>query len=148
MLRAVDVTKHAPKALRFADVVVLDYEARRRRRMRLTAKGGLSFLLDLAAAPRLEDGDALVLDDGRLIFVEAAPEPLMELTCADPRHLARLAWHIGNRHLPAQILEGAIRIRADHVIGDMARGLGATVVSLSAPFEPEKGAYQGPGHEH
>lgn len=131
---------------RFADVVALDYDTRRRRRIVLTAKGGLTFLVDLASAPDLKAGDAYRLEDGRAVLIEAAAEPLMEFTCADPRHLARLAWHVGNRHLPAEIRENAIRIRADHVIADMARRLGAAVRSLDAPFEPERGAYH--SHDH
>jgi urease accessory protein len=92
----------------------------------------------------LADGDLLVTADGRHIAVVAKPEALMEVSATDPANLARLAWHIGNRHLPAQILAHALRIRADHVIADMARGLGAVVTALEAPFEPERGAY----HEH
>jgi len=142
--RANDIAKAVPMAVHFADVIALDYDARRRRRVVLTAKGGLRFLVDLAQSPDLRAGDAYRLEDGRHVLVEAAPEELMELSCDDPLHLARLAWHIGNRHLPAEIGETALRIRADHVIADMARGLGARVRRIEAPFEPEKGAY----HEH
>ena len=142
--RAGEIAKAVPMAMRFADAIALDYDARRRRRVVLTAKGGLRFLVDLAATPDLKAGDAYRLEDGRHVLIEAAPEQLMELTCETPLHLARLAWHIGNRHLAAEIGESAIRIRADHVIADMARGLGAKVRRLEAPFEPERGAY----HEH
>ena len=144
MLRAGDIAKSVSMAMHIADVVALDYDARRRRRVVLTAKGGLRFLVDLADAPELKAGDAYRLEDGRHVLIEAAPEALMELTCSDAQHLARLAWHIGNRHLLAEICGNAIRIRADHVIAEMARGLGAAVRRLDAPFEPEKGAY----HEH
>ena len=89
-------------------------------------------------------GDAYRLEDGRQVAVLAAPEELMELTCSGPLHLARLAWHLGNRHLAAEIGEGYVLIRADHVIADMARGLGADVRIIAAPFDPERGAY----HEH
>jgi len=139
--RASAIVKSVPLAVRFADAVALDYDERRRRRVVVTAKGGLRFLVDLAEVPDLKAGDAYRLEDGRHVLIEAAPEALMELTCADPTHLARLAWHIGNRHLPAEIHPQAIRIRADHVIAEMARGLGAAVRRLDAPFEPEKGAY-------
>jgi urease accessory protein len=130
-----------------ADSVVLDYDDRHRRRISLQATHGLSFLLDLAEAVELRGGDALVLEDGRLVEIVAAPEPLLEIRCADPLHLARVAWHLGNRHLPTQIMQKAIRIRRDHVIADMAKGLGARVIEIDAPFEPEGGAYAG-GHAH
>ncbi|MGN6461856.1 MAG: urease accessory protein UreE, partial [Pseudolabrys sp.] len=99
-----------------ADSIVLDYDDRHRRRMAMTGTRGISFLLDLAEATWLRSGDALLLEDGRLIEVVAAPEPLLEIRCADPLHLARIAWHLGNRHLPSQIMPKAIRIRRDHVI--------------------------------
>lgn len=130
--------------VRCSDTIALDYDARRKRRVVLTAKGGLRFVVDLEHAPEIRGGDAYRLEDGRHVLVEAAPEQLMELTCSDARHLARLAWHIGNRHLPAELHASAIRIRADHVIAEMARGLGAEVRPIEAPFDPERGAY----HEH
>lgn len=133
-----------------ADSIVLDYDDRHRRRMAMTGTHGVSFLLDLPEATWLRSGDALVLEDGRLIEVVAAPEPLLEIRCADPLHLARVAWHLGNRHLPSQIMPKAIRIRRDHVIADMARGLGAQVREIEAPFDPEGGAYAegAAGHHH
>ncbi|MGN6463281.1 MAG: urease accessory protein UreE [Pseudolabrys sp.] len=132
-----------------ADSIVLDYDDRHRRRMAMTGTHGISFLLDLAEATWLRSGDALLLEDGRLIEVVAAPEPLLEIRCADPLHLARIAWHLGNRHLPSQIMPKAIRIRRDHVIADMARGLGAQVREIEAPFDPEGGAYaEGSGGHH
>jgi hypothetical protein len=82
-----------------------------------------------------------VLEDGRLIEVVAAPEPLVEIRGADPHHLVRIAWHLGNRHLPTQIVGKGLRIRRDHVIEDMVRGLGARVIAIEAPFDPEGGAY-------
>lgn len=131
------------------DSIVLDYDDRHRRRMAMTGTHGVSFLLDLPEATWLRSGDALVLEDGRLIEVVAAPEPLLEIRCADPLHLARVAWHLGNRHLPSQIMPKAIRIRRDHVIADMARGLGAQVREIEAPFDPEGGAYaEGAGGHH
>lgn len=148
MLRATGILQSAPLASNFADVIALDYDQRRRRRIVHAARGGLRFMVDLAAAPFVKGGDAFVLEDGRLILVEAAPEPLMEIACADPQHLARLAWHIGNRHLAAELRHNAIRIRSDHVIKDMALGLGAHVEPLMAPFDPERGAYREPSHGH
>lgn len=131
-----------------ADSVVLDYDERQRRRLAMQGINGISFLLDLPAAAGLRGGDALVLEDGRLIEVIAAPERLLEICCADPRHVARLAWHLGNRHLPTQIMPAALRIRFDHVVADMAVGLGAKVVEIEAPFDPEGGAYAAASHHH
>ena len=129
-----------------ADTVVLDFDDRHRRRMAMTGTRGLEFLLDLEQAIALRGGDALVLDDGRLVEVIAAPEPLIEIKGRDPQHLVRLAWHLGNRHLPTQITPRALRIRRDHVIAEMLKGLGARILDIDAPFDPEGGAYEGGGH--
>ena len=131
-----------------ADTVVLDFDDRHRRRMAMTGTRGLEFLLDLENAVALRGGDALVLEDGRLIEVVAAPEPLLEIRGADPLHLVRVAWHLGNRHLPTQIMAKGLRIRRDHVIEAMVRGLGARVIEIDAPFDPEGGAYAGGGQAH
>src|SRR5258708_18426908 len=131
-----------------ADTVVLDFDDRHRRRMAMTGTRGLEFLLDLENAVALRGGDALVLDDNRLIEVVAAPEPLLEIRCNDPQHLIRVAWHLGNRHLPTQIMGKGLRIRRDHVIEAMVKGLGARVIEIEAPFDPEGGAYAGAGHGH
>jgi len=148
MLRATSVRPIGHWSGPAADWTELDYDQRRRRRRAITAAGGLTFLLDLPQVATLRDGDGLVLEDGRIVAVRAAPEDLLEITCAEPRHLARVAWHLGNRHLPTEIRDDAIRIRADHVIAGMARGLGAAVVAISAPFDPERGAYSGNGAGH
>src|SRR5579862_6515044 len=129
-----------------ADTVVLDFDDRHRRRMAMTGTRGFEFLLDLENATALRGGDALVLEDGRLIEVVAAAEPLLEIRCTDPQHLVRLAWHLGNRHLPTQMTARALRIRRDHVIEDMVKGLGARVIEIEAPFDPEGGAYEGHAH--
>jgi urease accessory protein len=131
-----------------ADTIVLDFDDRHRRRMAMTGTRGLEFLLDLENAVALRGGDALVLDDGRLIEVVAAPEPLIEIRCNDPQHLVRVGWHLGNRHLPTQIMAKGLRIRRDHVIEAMVKGLGARVIEIEAPFDPEGGAYAGGGHAH
>jgi urease accessory protein len=131
-----------------ADTIVLDFDDRHRRRMAMTGTRGLAFLLDLENAVALRGGDALVLEDGRLIEVVAAPEPLIEIRGSDPQHLVRLAWHLGNRHLPTQITARGLRIRRDHVIEAMVKGLGARVIEIEAPFDPEGGAYAGGGHDH
>lgn len=124
-----------------ADTVVLDFDDRHRRRIAMRGTRGLEFLLDLEHAVALRGGDALVLEDGRLIEVVAAPEPLLEVRGSDPQHLVRIAWHLGNRHLPTQILPKGLRIRRDNVIEAMLRGLGAKVIEIEAPFDPEGGAY-------
>ncbi|WGR94232.1 urease accessory protein UreE [Bradyrhizobium sp. ISRA443] len=129
-----------------ADTVVLDFDDRHRRRMAMTGTRGLEFLLDLENAVALRGGDALVLEDGRLIEVVAAPEPLVEIRGSDPHHLIRVAWHLGNRHLPTQIMPKGLRIRRDHVIEAMVKGLGARVIEIEAPFDPEGGAYAGHAH--
>jgi urease accessory protein len=131
-----------------ADTVVLDFDNRHRRRMAMTGTRGLEFLLDLENAVALRGGDALVLDDGRLVEVVAAPEPLVEIRGADPHHLIRVAWHLGNRHLPTQIMPKGLRIRRDHVIEAMVQGLGARVIEIEAPFDPEGGAYASAAHDH
>jgi len=129
-----------------ADTVVLDFDDRHRRRMAMTGTRGLEFLLDLENATALRGGDALVLEDGRLIEVVAAAEPLVEIRGADPLHLVRVAWHLGNRHLPTQIMPKGLRIRRDHVIEAMVKGLGARIIEIEAPFDPEGGAYAGGSH--
>ena len=128
-----------------ADTVVLDFDERHRRRIAMTGTGGLAFLLDLEEPVALRGGDGLELDDGRVVEVVAAAEPLIEVRGRTPDDLVRLAWHIGNRHLSLQVIAKALRLRGDHVIEDMLRGLGAAVVNIEAPFDPEGGAYAGAG---
>ncbi|MGA9956201.1 MAG: urease accessory protein UreE [Bradyrhizobium sp.] len=148
MIRATKVSKLQRWSEPPADTVVLDFDDRHRRRMAMTGTRGLEFLLDLEHAVALRGGDALVLEDGRLVEVVAAPEPLLEIRCNDPQHLVRVAWHLGNRHLPTQITGRALRIRRDHVIEGMVKGLGARVIEIEAPFDPEGGAYAGDDHGH
>jgi len=148
MIRATRVLPHHRWDQAAADSVVLGFDDRHRRRMAMTGTRGLEFLLDLENAIALRGGDALVLEDGRLIEVVAAPEPLAEIRGFDPQHLVRVAWHLGNRHLPTQIMAKGLRIRRDHVIEAMVKGLGARVIEFEAPFDPEGGAYAGGGHAH
>jgi urease accessory protein len=130
------------------DRVRLTFDERNRRRLRYKALGGTEFVLDLPRATILHDGDGLRLENGAVIAVEAAPEAVAEITAADHQTLVRLAWHIGNRHLPAQLEESRILIRDDHVIVAMLAGLGATVRQLEAVFTPESGAYAGVAAGH
>ncbi len=130
-----------------SDSVLIDFDRRHRRRLVLVAESGLELLLDAPQAVRLRDGDGLELSDGRMVRIVAMPEPLLEIHAHGPAELVRIAWHLGNRHLPVQLLGDRIRIRADHVISDMVRGLGGHVDAINAPFDPEAGAYAG-GHAH
>src|SRR5436853_2043454 len=122
------------------DSVTLPFLDRHRRRIRLVADSGTPFLLDLARAQRLAEGDGLELDNGLYIRVCAAAEPVIEIAADTPEALLRIAWHLGNRHLPLQVAEGRLRLRADHVIADMVQGLGGHVTWRDAPFDPEIGA--------
>ncbi len=131
-----------------AGTITLDFDTRHRRRIRLTTDKGEDVLLDLPQAVAMADGDGLRLEDGRWFRIAAAPEALTEIRAATPRALMRLAWHIGNRHLPAEIGEDVIRIRPDHVVEAMLRGLGGTVEHILAPFQPEGGAYGGHAGAH
>jgi urease accessory protein len=128
------------------DRVVLDAVERHRRRITLTGEGGTIFLLDLPQATALRDGDGLVLDDGSVVRVAGKPEPLIEISAASPQELARIAWHIGNRHIDVQVVGDKLRIRRDHVLEVMLRGLGARLMPVEAPFDPEQGAYRQHGH--
>ena len=130
------------------DTVTLPFLDRHRRRIRLVADSGAPFLLDLARAQRLTEGDGLELDNGSYIRVRAAAEPVIEIAADSPNDLLRIAWHLGNRHLPLQAIGGRLRIRADHVIAQMVEGLGGRITWLDAPFDPEIGAYAGAAHSH
>lgn len=133
---------------RVIDRIVLDASERHRRRIVLTAEGGTSFLLDLQQAVVLRDGDGLVLEDGAIVRVAGRREPLIEVTAESPHQLARLAWHIGNRHTDVEIAGERLRIRRDHVLEEMLRGLGAKLAPIEAVFEPEPGAYAHQHHHH
>jgi urease accessory protein len=130
------------------DRVVLDADERHRRRIVLTGERGTQFLLDLDHAVALKDGDGLVLDDGTVVRVAGKPEALVEIEAKSPLDLARLAWHLGNRHTAVQILDGKLRIRRDHVLEQMVAGLGGKFCAIEAPFEPETGAHSHAGGEH
>src|SRR5258708_7959431 len=148
MRRAIAVHKggHWPEEAAI-DRVTLAFVDRHRRRLRLVADSGNSFLLDLPRVQHLADGDGLEFDDGGYVRVCAKPERVLEIE-ADGPDLLRLAWHLGNRHLPVQALEGRLRIRDDHVIAEMVEGLGGKVTRLEAPFDPETGAYAGADLAH
>jgi urease accessory protein len=129
------------------DQVVLDFDQRHRRRITLQTEMGEEVLVDLAQAVRLRDGDGLLLEGGGVIRVVAQAETLLQIQTDDADELVRIAWHLGNRHLPVQLGPGRILIRADHVIADMVHTLGGRTQLIEAPFDPEPGAYAG-GHAH
>lgn len=128
-----------------ADTVVLDFDGRHRRRLKMTGQSGLVFLLDLPRAVALRNGDGLVLSTGLIVRVVAAKERRAEIAAPDTATLIRIAWHMGNRHLPTQVRGERLYIRHDHVIVDMVRGLRGSVTEIEAPFDPEGGAFS---HEH
>jgi len=136
----------ARNAARVVDEVVLAADERHRRRIALTGTRGTAFLLDLPHATALRDGCGLVLEDGSIVRVVGKPEPLVAVTAENAAELARLAWHIGNRHTEVQIVGDTLRIRRDHVIEEMLRGLGAHLQPIEAAFEPESGAYHSHSH--
>lgn len=149
MTRAVSVLRRpAVKPASVADAITLDHEARGRRRLAMTTDAGLDFLLDLPRPMNLDDGDALRLEDGRLVLVRAADEEVIEITAATPLRLAKIAWHLGNRHTPAEVTEDAIYVAPDHVLVEMVRGLGGAARPVKRPFRPEHGAYHGQDHAH
>lgn len=123
--------------------VTLAYDERQRRRLRMKDDRGEPFLLDLPAVTRLEDGGGLALVDGGFIQICAAREEVLDIECHDSADLARVAWHIGNRHVPLQVLQnGRLRILADKVIKHMLCGLGAKLMPRCDKFLPESGAYR------
>lgn len=144
----------APDAGTPDDAVRLDHDQRTRRRIVYTTKAGRPILLDMLRPVRLKDGDLLRIEDGSLVRVEATPEPLLEIHAHSTAELVRIAWHLGNRHLPTQLVPGldggTLRIRHDHVIAEMVDGLGGHCHAILAPFDPEGGAYESgsSGHHH
>ena len=136
---------HWPKE-QSSGALTLDFDTRHRRRIRLTADQGEDVLLDLPKAVAMAHGDGLQLEDGRWLEVQAAAEPIVEVRHKDPHQFVRLAWHLGNRHLPTEIRDEFLRIRPDHVIEDMLHRFEADLVRVQAPFHPEGGAYSGPSH--
>jgi urease accessory protein len=142
MRRVLQIAETAEGA---SDAVALDLEGRRRRRHVVRTRCGEEVLIDLAEAPSLKAGQGLRLEDGAVLEVEALPEPVVEIRGSD---LVKFAWHLGNRHLPTEIRENALRIRPDHVVEAMLEGLGAELHHIEAAFEPESGAYGQHQHHH
>jgi urease accessory protein len=155
-MRATRVLSPAERANRpVTDTVILDYAQRSAQKVTVTGVKGGTFEIDRAQASRLRTDDVLQLDDGGLIEVVAAPEPLIEARASDLAQLARLAWHLGDRHVPAQLFSNRIRVRAEPAIEELLKALGAKLARIEAPFEPEGGAYaaahghdRGHAHDH
>jgi urease accessory protein len=152
MPRALRVLSLAERRSRpLADTVILDYGQRNGQKLTVSGVKGCRFEIDLPQAARLRTDDLLLLDDGSLVEVLAAPETLIEARAADLAELARLAWHLGDRHVPAQLFANRIRVRAEPAIEELLKALGAKLARIEAPFEPEGGAYdlsRGYGHAH
>jgi len=131
------------------DTVILDYAQRGAQKITITGVKGGTIEVDLDEPVRLRTDDLLVLDDGGLVEVVAAPEPLIEARAADAAGLVRLAWHLGDQHVPVQVLTNRIRARRDAGIETLLALLGVKVTAIDAPFEPEGGAYAAShGHDH
>jgi urease accessory protein len=130
------------------DTLILPFAQRQAQKGFVFGVKGTCVELDLPDPVRLRTDDALVLDDGGLVEVVAEPEPLIEARAADLPALARLAWHLGDRHVPVQVLERRLRLKRDPAIEALLEGLGAKIVAIEAPFEPEGGAYATPADAH
>jgi urease accessory protein len=144
----ITIRERLPHALPADAELVLPFESRQKSRLMTALASGEPVGLMLDRGTVLRGGDCLRVDDGRVVRVVAADEALMEARCSDAAGLARCAYHLGNRHTPVQVGDGWVRFAADDVLAGMARAVGATVTSITAPFEPEGGAYAGGHHHH
>ena len=141
MKRVIELKRNGEWIGPAADTIVLAHYERHRRRLRMRGVKGTDFLLDFPRVTKLRNGDGFLLNDGSMVAVKAATELLLNITCDDSVQLARIAWHIGNRHLAAEFRNDHIRIVQDHVIANMVANLGAKVTVVKEPFNPEGGAY-------
>ncbi len=150
MLRVVRIVDQAAHGARHIDSVILNADQRRLQTGHLTGVNGTAIGVMLPEPVLLRNGDALELDDGSLVEVVVAPEPLVEIRGSDLTHLARLAWHLGDRHVPVQIFANRLRMRPDAALESALKELGARVAVIEAPFDPEGGAYahRATAHEH
>jgi urease accessory protein len=150
-MQVVRVIAAGKSDVRPADSVILDGDQRRVQRGELVGVNGTRLILALADPVLLRMGDLLELDDGSVVDVVAAPELLVEIRGNDLTHLARIAWHLGDRHVPVQVLANSLRMRRDDALEAMLTGLGARLAAIEAPFDPEGGAYAAPAshaHDH
>ena len=127
--------------------MLLDHDHRHRRRIALHTQSGAELLLDLPQAARLRDGDGLALEGDGIVVIRARPEPLIEIDAQSTATLMRIAWHLGNRHVPMQVLDRCSRIRADQLFADLVKQLGTRATEIDAAFDPEAGAYA-ESHHH
>ncbi len=141
------ISKKIETASQIDDQLVLPFDRRQKSRLRVELASGTEAALFLERGTVLRGGDLLQADDGRVVQVVAANEPVILITASTPRELARAAYHLGNRHVPLEVGEGWLRLEQDHVLQEMLLGLGVQVEGQMAPFEPEAGAYGG-GHRH
>jgi len=152
MLRVVRVVSSAQSdSARHIDSVMLAPDQRRLQSAHLTGVNGTLIGLMLSEPVMLRMGDAFELDDGSLVDIVIEPEPLIEVRGTDLTHLARLAWHLGDRHVPVQVLTNRLRLRRDDALEAMLAALGARLTPIEAPFDPEGGAYAthaAPDHGH
>jgi urease accessory protein len=151
------VRKPAVKADRVVDTITLDHEARNRRQGTLRAEGGTEVLLDLDMETTVNDGDALRLEDGRLVQVKAAAEALLEVKAENPLRLTRLAWHLGSSHGLVEVTGDALYVENNPAVAELVRGQGCTATPVERPFKPERSAHvcdhdhghhHGHGHSH
>jgi urease accessory protein len=126
----------------------LPFEARQKSRFKAKLASGEEVGVMLPRGEILRGGDLVTASDGRVFEIAASPEQVFHIQCTDAKALARAAYHLGNRHVPVEVGDGYLRIAEDHVLERMVEGLGAKVTRMTAPFEPEAGAYGGVGHEH
>jgi len=154
MLRVVRVVSSAQTGgARLIDSVMLAPDQRRLQSAHLTGVNGTLIGLMLPEPVMLRMGDAFELDDGSFVDIVIQPEPLVEARGNDLTHLARLAWHLGDRHVPVQVLTNRLRLRRDDALEAMLAALGARLTPIEAPFDPEGGAYathaaHDHGHQH
>ncbi|MBA1158023.1 urease accessory protein UreE [Microvirga mediterraneensis] len=145
------VRKPAVKADRVVDTITLDHEARNRRHGTLKGEGGTEILLDLDMETTINDGDALRLEDGRLVQVQAAAEPLLEVKAENPLRLTRLAWHLGSSHGLVEVAADALYVENSPAVAELVRGQGCTATPVERPFKPERSAHvcdHDHGHHH
>ena len=148
MLMFVERLQSSPDNVVIETTMTLPYQLRQKSRLKVTLDNGTEAGLMLPRGQALRDGDLLRSEDGKVIHVRAADEPVSIVETNDQRLLARVCYHLGNRHVALQIGEKSCRYLADHVLDEMVKSLGLSVNKTYAPFEPEDGAYSQQGHSH
>ncbi len=141
-------TRHAAYKIEVKGRLELPFEMRQKSRFKAKLASGEEVGVMLPRGEVLRGGDLVTASDGRVIEIVSSPEDLLHVEAGSARDLARIAYHLGNRHVAVEVGDGYLRIAHDHVLDRMLEGLGAKVSHVAAPFEPESGAYSGVGHEH